>query len=201
MPVTRIRLARPGDAPAIQAIYAPYVSSTAISFELEEPSAEEMRQRIEGTLRRFPWLVCCRGAEVTGYAYAAPHRERAAYQWSVDVSVYVRPGSHRRGAGTALYGVLLAMTRGLGYCNAYAGITLPNPASVALHEKLGFAPVAVYREVGFKLGRWHDVGWWHLALRPREVPPRPPRGIGDWLQQEGRGSALCDAGIEVPVLP
>jgi phosphinothricin acetyltransferase len=199
--VRRIRLARPGDAGDIREIYAPAVSSSAVSFETEVPSVEEMRRRVEATLCRFPWLVVVDEGGIEGYAYAGPHRERAAYRWSVDVSVYVRAASRGQGVGTALYGVLLGLVRDLGCCNAYAGITLPNPGSVALHERMGFRPVAVYREVGFKLGRWHDVGWWHLGLRPRDTPPLPPRGLGEWLEQEGKESPLCAEGIEVAAGP
>jgi len=116
-------------------------------------------------------VVCLRGEELQGYAYASAHRTRAAYQWSVDVSVYVRADVRRAGVGRAVYRSLFALLAVQGYYNAYAGITLPNPASVGLHESLGFHPVGVYGAVGYKLGAWHDVGWWHLSLRPRSMPP------------------------------
>jgi L-amino acid N-acyltransferase YncA len=109
-----------------------------------------------------------------GYAYASKHRERAAYQWSVDVSIYIRPHAHRRGIGRALYTSLFRVLALQGFYHAYAGITLPNPASVGLHEALGFQPVGVYQAVGFKLGAWHDVGWWRLLLRPLAEDPRRP---------------------------
>jgi phosphinothricin acetyltransferase len=176
-----IRLATEADAAQVQAIYAPYCASTPISFEAEPPSIEEMARRIRKTLERLPWLVCESGGEVLGYAYASPHRERAAYRWSVDVSVYVRAGRHRSGLGRALYAALLPMLAQLGYFNCYAGATLPNPASVGLHEAMGFRPIGVYRGVGYKQGAWHDVIWWHLPLQPLVSDPPEPRPLCEVL--------------------
>jgi phosphinothricin acetyltransferase len=161
----------------VRDIYAPFCASTPVSFETEPPSVEEMRRRIGKALERLPWLVCALGGEVLGYAYASPHRERAAYRWSVDVAVYVREGQRRSGVGRALYGSLLPALEVQGYYNAYAGITLPNAASAGLHEAVGFRPLAVYRGVGYKLGAWHDVGWWHLLLAPLERQPEEPRPL------------------------
>jgi phosphinothricin acetyltransferase len=170
-----IRVATSTDAGDISAIYAPIVGDTIISFELEPPSVEEIGQRISDTLTTLPWVVFESERRIVGYAYASPHRTRLAYQWSVDVSVYVDPSVQRRGLGRKLYSVLLEILRAQGYYNAYAGIALPNNASVGLHEALGFEPVGVYRNVGYKLGRWRDVGWWALALRRHDESPRPPR--------------------------
>jgi phosphinothricin acetyltransferase len=170
----RIRLAASADAAAMLAIYAPIVRDTIISFELEPPTEIEMRGRIEGGWPRWPWLVCERSGELLGYAYASQHRTRAAYQWSVDTSVYVRADVHRSGVARALYTSLFAILRLQGFRNAYAGITLPNAASVAFHEALGFEPVGVYHKVGFKLGAWRDVGWWARALGEYEPDPAPP---------------------------
>ncbi len=169
----RPRPATPHDADAIRAIYAPIVMSTPTSFEVEVPSAAEIARRIG---KSHVWLVAeDDDAVVTGYAYATKHRERPAYQWSVDVSVYVGEGFRARGLGTLLYRELFRLLREKGYVNAYAGIVLPNDASVRLHESLGFGRVGVYRNVGYKLGAWRDVGWWHLALAlPPPVPPPPP---------------------------
>ena len=169
-----IRLARAEDAKAVQAIYASIVRDTAISFEVEPPSVDEMAGRIETTLARFPWLVHERDGDVVGYVYASAHRTRAAYQWSVDTTVYVDESARRGGVGRALYGALLAVLRLQGFTRAYAGITLPNAGSVGLHEAVGFRPLAVYRGVGFKLGQWHDVGWWELHLQPLPADPLPP---------------------------
>ena len=173
-----IRLATEHDAGQLQAIYAPNVRDTAISFELVPPTVDEMRQRIRKTLEQLPWVVCEHQGEVLGYAYASVHRDRAAYQWSVDVSVYIHPPSRRSGVGRAVYSSLLKLLEIQGFYNAYAGITLPNAASVGLHEAMGFQPVGVYRAVGYKLGVWHDVGWWQLALRERSSPPTLPSDLG-----------------------
>lgn len=173
-----IRLATADDAAPIQAIYAPNVLHTAISFEHVPPTVEEMRQRIQKTLPRWPWLVCEHRGEIVGYVYAGAHRTRAAYQWSVDVSVYVQARVHRAGVGRALYSSLLALLTLQGFHCAYAGITLPNLGSVGLHEALGFRPIGVYREVGYKLGAWHDVGWWSLRLGAAPGAPEPPQELG-----------------------
>jgi phosphinothricin acetyltransferase len=174
-----IRLATERDALACLRIYAPVVAETAISFETEAPSVEEMERRIADTLVQLPWLVLEEPEGVQGYAYAAPYRKRAAYQWSVEVSVYVAEEARGKGVGRRLYAALFDLLRRQGYVNAYAGIALPNDASVGLHEAMGFRPVGVYRNVGFKLGRWLDVGWWQLELRepPGEpVAPSPVNG-------------------------
>jgi phosphinothricin acetyltransferase len=172
--MAHLRLATEPDAQQIQAIYSPIVSQTPTSFELEPPTADEMRQRIMDTLVHHPWLVCEQQGKVLGYAYASKHRARAAYQWSVDVSVYVHEQARRKGVGQTLYNVLFKILRLQGFYSAYAGIALPNPGSVGLHESMGFQPIGVYREVGYKLEKWHDVGWWQLSLQPKAIPPQPP---------------------------
>jgi L-amino acid N-acyltransferase YncA len=187
-----IRLATERDAQQIAAIYAPNVTDTVISFETEAPSAEEMRKRVGAILKRYPWLVCERQEEggVLGYAYASAHGLRAAYRWSVDVSVYVRADARREGVGRALYTSLFAVLELQGFYNAYAGATLPNPASVGLHEALGFRAVGVYRGVGHKMGAWHDVVWWHLPLRERVPDPDPPAELPSVVGSEGWEAAL-----------
>lgn len=169
-----IRLASVEDAADIVTIYDPIVRHTAISFELEPPTIQLMQQRIAATLTHFPWLVYQRQGKVLGYVYASQHRSRAAYQWSVDVSVYIHPESRRNGAGRALYTALFHLLALQGFYNAYAGITLPNAASVSLHETLGFEAVGVYRKVGYKLDAWHDVGWWQLRLHMDAAAPAAP---------------------------
>ena len=191
-----IRLATEADAEGIVAIYAPIVRETAISFEVEAPDVNAMRRRITETLAHLPWLICERRGEVLGYAYASMHRTRAAYQWSVDVSVYVHVRIRRSGVGKALYTSLLRFLDLQGFYNVYAGITLPNPASVRLHESLEFQPVGVYRAVGYKLGAWHDVGWWHLALRPHAVPPGPPVDFGQ-IQDAPESHTALAAGMRL----
>jgi phosphinothricin acetyltransferase len=178
MSITKnIRIAAPTDAVAIQAIYAPMVKDTAVSFELEPPTVEEVAQRIESTLAGYPYLVAERDCQVLGYAYASQHRAREAYGWSVDVTVYVDPLHHRSGTGKALYERLLPLLESQGFHAAYAGIALPNVASQALHEAFGFQHIGTYLEVGFKHGKWHDVGYWRLPLNPA-TPPSPIISFG-----------------------
>jgi phosphinothricin acetyltransferase len=167
------------DADQIVAIYAPYVRDSAISFELVPPTVEEMRQRIRTLRATHPWLVCADGPAILGYTYAGRYRERPAYQWSVETTVYVRRDAHRRGIGRALYTALLAIVTAQGFYTAYALITLPGVGSVALHESMGFDPAGVCRGVGYKLGAWRDVGTWELVLRARPASPVAPRAIDD----------------------
>ncbi len=173
-----VRPARPDDAQACAAIYANYVVGDVISFEEVPPGAEEMGDRMAELSGSYPWLVSERAGEVAGYAYAGQHRSRAAYRWAADVSVYVSPAHHRTGVGRELYEALFERLREQGVRVVCAGVTLPNEASVGLHETLGFTPVGVYQKIGWKLGRWHDVGWWQLALLPQDHNPpsevRPP---------------------------
>jgi L-amino acid N-acyltransferase YncA len=174
-----IRSAEADDAHAVQAIYAPFVSDSATSFETVVPDVGEIGRRIEAQRERYPWLVFEVDGSVVGYAYASAHRTRQAYQWSVDVSVYVDERFQRRGIGRALYLALFDLLRRQRFVNAYAGITLPNPASVGLHRSLGFEPIGVYRQVGFKFDRWHDVIWLHLRLREDAAIPADPLPIAE----------------------
>lgn len=190
----RIRLATADDAEAVASIYRPVVEATAISFEAVAPDAQEMRQRILDTLATHPWLVFEEGPQVLGYAYASRHRVRAAYRWSVDTSVYVSASARRRGIGLALYSSLLAILKAQRFANAYAGIALPNPASMALHEQVGFVPVGVYRNVGYKHGRWHDVGWWQRPLDEAVTTPSEPLSLAAAIHGKP-GSALVSLGL------
>jgi phosphinothricin acetyltransferase len=164
------------DAGACAAIYAPYVRDTPISLEERVPDAQELAERIEHTTKTHPWLVAQDGDTLIGYAYATRHRERACYRWATDVAVYVAPQRQRRGVGRALYRTLFERLAQQGFRIACAGITLPNEASVGLHESLGFEAVGTYRRIGWKFGAWHDVGWWQLQLgeRPADGPPAEP---------------------------
>jgi phosphinothricin acetyltransferase len=177
----RVRHGDPArDAVACAAIYAPFVRETAVSFEDQPPDAAELRRRMEQISARYPWLVAEEHGEVVGFAYASAHRERAAYRWAADVTVYIGPDHHRRGIGRSLYSALFELLGAQGVRMACAGITLPNPASVALHEKLGFQPVGVYRRIGWKFGAWHDVAWYQRELaagggEPPAEPGKPPR--------------------------
>lgn len=173
----RIRDADPArDAAACAAIYAPHVDGSAVSFEERAPDAAELARRIERHGASHAWLVAERDGAVAGYAYAFPFQERPAYRWSAGVSVYVADGQRGRGVGRSLYRELFRRLRGRGFRMACAGITLPNEASVALHESLGFERVGVNREIGWKNGAWRDVGWWQLELAPPgDGPPPEPR--------------------------
>jgi L-amino acid N-acyltransferase YncA len=166
-----VRIAREDDAGAVAAIYAPYVRDTVISFEDVPPSPDEMRGRMSRTLATHPFLVFEDDGSVVAYAYATPHKERAAYRWSVDVTVYAMQEVHRRGVGRALYTALFEILSRQGFHSAFAGITLPNEKSVGLHEAMGFRHAGAYVETGFKFGAWRDVGWWR-----RPIASGPPRG-------------------------
>jgi phosphinothricin acetyltransferase len=176
-----IRLAVPTDGARIAAIYAPAVSDRATSFELTPPDADEMARRLTTVLARTPWLVAEQVGAVVGYAYASMHRDRPAYQWSVEVSAYVDRTRHRTGQGRALYEALFRVLSAQGFVNAYAGITLPNPASVGFHQAMGFEEIGVYRGIGYKFGRWHDVMWLHRPLAARLPEMQPPRGLRETM--------------------
>lgn len=170
-----VRLATRRDADACLEIYRPVVDVTVTSFEAIAPEPATFGDRLVSVLRDYPWLVSVDDGAITGYAYACEHRGRAAYRWCVEVSAYVAQSRRRTGVGQTLYNALFACLRHQGFVNAYAGIALPNTASVAFHESLGFEPVGVYRRIGYKLGEWRDVGWWSLRLGETEKPgePRP----------------------------
>ena len=191
---TIIRLARAADAAAIAAIYKPYVDGSPTSFETKAPSAKDVQTRIAETLKEYPWLVCDCGGTVTGYAYATRHRVRTAYQWCVETSAYVHGDFQHMGVARGLYTSLFAILGAQGFVNAYAGITLPNARSVALHEKLGFLPLVVYRGIGFKAGAWHDVGWWHLVITRHPTDPAPPKPLTE-VQRQPEWDALLSAGL------
>jgi len=185
-----IRLATAADGAGLAAIYAPAVESEATSFELESPDASEMGRRVAAVTAKTPWLVCVQRGAVIGYAYGAQHRDRAAYAWSAEVSAYVHANAQRAGVGKALYSSLFAVLALQGFRSAYAGITLPNPASVRFHEAVGFTPVGVYHDIGYKFGRWHDVAWFERALGPHETEVHPPRPITEITAEPSFVAAL-----------
>jgi len=164
-----IRQATEADAPALLAIYAPFVEKTSVSFETVPPTVDDCAARIAKSLKGWQYLIAERDGRAAGYAYGSMHRERAAYRFSAEVSAYVDPACHRQGIGRALYLRLFDDLAAKGYCNAFAGITLPNAASVGLHTAVGFEPVGVFRNIGWKFGRWHDVAWMQRALRDRPL--------------------------------
>jgi L-amino acid N-acyltransferase YncA len=177
VPGVLIRHADPArDGAACASIYAPYVTDGVASLEERAPGPSDMASRIATVSARYPWLVAELDDAVVGYAYATEHRARAAYRWATDTSVYVAGSHHRRGVGRALYAALFPLLVRQGFYVACAGVTLPNDASVALHEGFGFEPVGVYRAIGFKHNTWWTTGWWQLALREPvagEAPAEP----------------------------
>lgn len=194
-----IRMATPEDASQMLDIYNPVVRNTPISFEVEPPTEQEFRQRIADTLQHLPWLVCEFEGRIAGYAYATPFRSRSGYRWSVEVSVYVAEHFRRRGVASALYTALLEGLRILGYFNAYAGISLPNAASVRAHERMGFRPVGAFLSAGFKLGEWHDVGFWRLTLQPHAADPSEPRPLHHLLQNSKWSQNLQAASVQISI--
>lgn len=169
-----IRVATARDAAAILQIYGPYITDTSYTFEIEIPTEESFAERINDYLHTYPWLVCEIDGVLAGYAYGSKHRERIAYQWSAECSVYVHDDFHREGVGTALYSALIEILKLQQFRNLYAVINLPNEKSVAFHEKMGFEYFATYKHVGYKLGKWKNVGWWQLQLNEYSLEPEPP---------------------------
>lgn len=193
----RIRLAERRDAGAVREIYAPIVQESPISFEYDPPSPEEMERRICDTLTRYPWLICEVDGEVAGYAYAAQHAARAAYLWAVDASVYIRENLRGAGVARALYGSLFEILRLQGFYTVSAGITLPNAPSVRLHESLGFRRVGVFEQIGYKHGRWWDLGRYELILGERTPDqPSPPLSLPEAMELQPWPAALrCGEGL------
>lgn len=170
----RIRAATETDAADCAAIYAPYVDDTAITFELTPPDAAEFRNRITSAQQQHAWLVADLDDRVVGYAYGDAYKSRAAYRWACEVSVYLESGLRRTGLGRSLYTALFERLVERGYRTAVAGMTLPNPASEGLHQALGFVPAGIYRDIGWKHGRWHDVAWMQRPLATGEGTPAEP---------------------------
>ena len=181
----RLRAAAPGDAAAVRRIYAPYVRESAATFRTEVPSVGDVRERIAETraAEEYPWYVAVAddaessGDGVVGYAYASRLRERPAYRWAVETSIYVDRDARRSGIGTRLYDRLLDTLERQGYCSAYAALGMPNPESEAFHERCGFERVGRFPAAGFKLGGWHDVVWYRRALREPDGEPAEPRPL------------------------
>lgn len=170
----KLRLAKPADSGDILAIYAPYIEKTSFTFETDVPSREAFAKRIGSYLESWPWLVCEVDGVIAGYAYAARYRERVAYQWSVESSVYIHDDHQRKGIARILYSALFKILKRQGFRNVYAVINLPNEKSVAFHESLGFRYFATYEQVGYKLGQWKNVGWWRLIVNEFDQEPAAP---------------------------
>ncbi len=180
-----VRMATEEDAADILSIYSVYVENSAATFEITEPSEDDFKTRINNVLKVAPWLVYIVDGRVVAYAYGTQYSDREAYNWSAKVSVYIDHNYHGIGIGKELYATLLRLLVEQGYCNAYAGITLPNSASAGLHKSMGFSYIGTYRAIGYKLGKWHDVGWWQNRLQDYDAPPgaiRTPAEMG-WIQR------------------
>jgi phosphinothricin acetyltransferase len=173
----QLRPAEPGDAAAIAAIYAPYVLTGTVSFEFDPPDARQMRSRMEGSGGLYPWIVAtnAEGKGVLGYAYATKFRERPAYRYVVETSVYVAGALQGQGVGRLLYKALIDTLRAQGFTQAIGVISLPNENSIRAHEQVGFRRAGQLREIGFKEGRWVDIGLWQCVLNDSVVPPVEPR--------------------------
>jgi phosphinothricin acetyltransferase len=169
-----LRIADVRDAADMVQIYAPFIRSSGITQEIEVPSTEAFAERVKTTLIERPWIVCDVDGMLAGYAYAGKHRERSGYQWCTEPSVYVDEKFHRSNIATALYTALFEILKKQHYVNAYAVITLPNPQSVAFHEKFGFTYLTTFKRIGFKLGKWHDVGWWEKQVNRHEYVMSDP---------------------------
>lgn len=177
----QLRPAGPGDAAAIAAIYAPYVLTGTVSFEFDPPDARQMRSRMEASDGLYPWIVATNGEGkgVLGYAYATRWRERAAYRYVVETSVYVAGALQGQGVGRLLYDALIDTLRAQGFTQAIGVISLPNENSIRAHEQVGFRRAGQLREVGFKDGRWVDIGIWQCELNDSVVPPVEPRPFSE----------------------
>ena len=173
--MVEVRIASGSDAQAMLDIYKPYVYDTAISFETELPSVEQFEQRINTCLEKYPWIVCTVNNQIAAYVYASKHREREAYQWTCECSVYVDDKFKGKGIAKELYACLFWLLKFQGFRNVYAGITMPNIPSEKLHAACGFELFAVYDNIGYKLGSWHKVGWWKLQLNGFDPKPAPPQ--------------------------
>jgi L-amino acid N-acyltransferase YncA len=174
-----IRLATESDAASILDIYSPYIEKTSFTFETEVPSPDEFKKRISSYLQNWPWLVCEIDGKVAGYAYGSRYRERTGYQWCAECSVYVHDDYQKRGVAKSLYTALIEILKLQGFRNLYAVINTPNDRSVIFHESMGFKFFAMYENVGYKLGRWKNVGWWELQLNDYTLEPEPPKKFSE----------------------
>jgi len=192
-----LRVAERTDAAAIASIYRPYVETTAVTFETEPPAAPSVARDMRARLETYPYFVAeSEGDGVVGYAYAGRLREREAYRWTVELSVYLDRDRRRRGIGSALYAALLYTLDRQGFANAYGAVTLPNPESVGFHESLGFDRVGRFPDAGYKLGAWHDVAWYVRPLGDRDGTPAEPVAFERCRREPWLGDCLVDAGAD-----
>jgi L-amino acid N-acyltransferase YncA len=175
----KIRFISLNDAQATLEIYKPYVLNTYITFEYDVPTLEDWKNKIEKITLKYPWLVCEHEGEIAGYAYGSMHRDRTAYQWSPESTVYISEKYHRKGIARALYQRLFAIMKLQGYVNVYAGVSMPNVKSEEFHKALGFTELGTFKNIGYKLGAWHDTKWFQLQLSEHGLNPPPPRTIAE----------------------
>jgi phosphinothricin acetyltransferase len=175
-----IRLATLADAEAVLEIYKPFITDTVVTFEEIVPSVSEFRERMASILKESPYLVCLVNGRIIGYAYASAYRSRASYRWNREVTVYIHPDGQKKNIGTALYYALIEILKRQNFANLLAVVTLPNEGSARLHERVGFTSCAVFRQVGYKMNQWHDVGWWELALIPPTEESNEPTLFKDF---------------------
>jgi L-amino acid N-acyltransferase YncA len=187
------RLITEADAVEVLEIYKPYVRDTIISFEYEVPTLDDFLRRIKVVSLEYPWLLCLQDDKIVGYAYASKHRDRTAYQWSVDSAVYLSPAVHRKGIARILYESLFSLLRLQGFFNVYAGISLPNEKSVGFHEAMGFEEIGVYKKTGYKHGSWHNTAWFQLGLTEHLENPPKPKKISEIVESAAFGAILSSA--------
>lgn len=172
-----IRLIKPEDAAGVLSVYAPYVQHTNISFEYEVPAVEDFTQRIATIMQSYPWLVCEQEGKIIGYAYGGQHRARTAYKWSVETAIYMGEHYRGKGIGKQLYTTLFELLKLQGYATAFAGMTLPNDKSEALHRSCGFEEIGVFKNIGYKNNQWHDVKWMQLNLATYKSDMELPKAL------------------------
>jgi L-amino acid N-acyltransferase YncA len=197
---TTIRLITPADAEEALAVYAPYVLNTAISFEYEVPSVEDFTDKIKKISSQYPWLVCEYDRSIIGYAYGSMHRDRTAYQWSPESTIYMSEAFHRRGIARILYTSLLSLLRLQGYYSVYAGVLSSNTKSVSFHKATGFEEIGIYKNIGYKLGQWHSNLWFQLFLQEHIVNPPLPKSINEIKHTEDYNTIMQEANRQLEMI-
>lgn len=190
-----IRLITPADAEAALAVYAPYVLHTANTFEYEIPSVDDFRTKIERITAQYPWLVCECDGEIVGYAYGSTHRERAAYQWSPESTVYISDKHHRKGIARILYNTLFALLQQQGYINVFASVLVTNVNSVEFHRAYGFEEIGLFKNIGYKLGEWHTNLWFQYTLQEHVIDPPGPLQVNNIIGTQAFDSIIQQANI------
>lgn len=179
-----LRLVTSQDSKEILAIYAPYIKETVITFEYDIPSLEEFTNRVVTISKNMPYIVATNNNEIIGYGYASLYRERRAYAWAVELSIYVDNTKKQRGVGTKIYDAILGLLKELGYCRVYSCVTYPNPPSIAFHTKYGFQEIGVFHKAGYKFGKWFDILWLELDIDPKDKNIKIPKAIQDLKKKQ-----------------